>query len=213
MIRRSTLVVILILIAVIGFSLYFNKNKEKQATIDTTLTPQTQTEYLFNAADGTPIGIRVESKTGEVVELARNADKAWALIKPIEASAEQGSAEAAATQITAIAVSDHVSNVSPKDVGLDAPDFKITVTFTNNVERIAEIGVVTPTGNGYYARVGNDIVIVSKTSIDALTGILTNPPYAETLTPSPIPATATETPLPPTPEPATATSESSTPQP
>jgi len=213
MIRRSTVILIVLLFAAIGFSVYFNKNKEKQATIDTTLTPQAQTEYLFNAADGTPIGIRVEAKSGETVELARNADKAWALLKPIEASADQGSSEAAATQITTIAISAHVSNVSPKDVGLDAPDFKLTVTFPNNVERIAEIGVVTPTGNGYYARLDNDIVIVSKTSIDALTGMLTNPPYAEMLTPSPIPATATETPLPPTPEPATATSESPTPQP
>ena len=112
MLRRSTLVFILILVAVIGFSVYFNKNKEKQATIDTTLTPQAQTEYLFNAADGAPTGIHIESKSGEVVDLARNAESAWALIKPIEASADQGLSEAAASQISQASVTQKEDSIS-----------------------------------------------------------------------------------------------------
>ena len=102
---------------------------------------------------------------------------------------------------------------SPKDVGLDAPEYKLSVKFTNGVERIAEIGVITPTENGYYVSIDGKIVIVSKSAIDALIGLLTNPPYAETLTPSPVPATATETPLPSTPETATATNATATPKP
>jgi hypothetical protein len=172
-----------------------------------------QTEYLFKAEDGNPTSIHIEAKTGEVIELARDAKNAWALIKPIEASADQGSSEAAASQITTIPINDHLPNINPKDVGLDAPDYKLIVKFSNNVERIAEIGVVTPTGNGYYARLDDQIVVVGKGAIDALTGLIANPPYAETLTPSPIPLTPTETPLPPTPEPATATSITATPKP
>lgn len=193
---------------------YFLNNREKPAEIALTVAPEDVISYLFSSSDGVPTLIRVESsKTGEVVELARNAENAWALKLPIEASAEQGSSEAAASQITTIRITDRLPNISPKDVGLDAPQYKLIVKFTNGVERIAEIGVITPTENGYYAGINGETVIVSKSAIDALLGLLTNPPYAETLTPSPIPATATDTPLPPTPEIATATSETATPKP
>jgi len=209
--RRSTVIYILLFIAMAG-AYYFLNNREKPADIALTLTPEDTVSYLFSSSDGVPTSIRVEAKTGEVVELVRNADKAWVVKLPFEASAEQGSSEAAASQITTIRITDLLPNINPKDVGLDAPDYKLIVKF-DNVERIAEIGVVTPTGNGYYARAGDEIVIVSKSAIDALIGLLTNPPYAETLTPSPIPATATETPLPATPEIATATNETATPKP
>ena len=131
---------------------------------------------------------------------------------PFEASAEQGASEAAASQIITIRITDRLPNISPKDVGLDAPQYKLIVQFTSGVERIAEIGVITPTESGYYVGMDGEIMIVSRSAIDALIGLLTNPPYAETPTPSPIPATATETPLPSsTPEPATATNETATP--
>jgi len=210
--RRPTVLYILLFLVMAGAYYYFN-NRPKSVDNSTTATPTSAISFLFSSADGDPTSIRVESKTGEVVELARDASNAWIVKKPFEASAEQGAAEAAASQITSIAISDHLSNISPKDVGLDSPDYKLIVKFTNNVERNTEIGVVTPTGNGYYVSSGNEIVIVSKSSIDAILGLLTNPPYAETLTPSPIPATATETPLPATPEIATATNETATPKP
>jgi hypothetical protein len=210
--RRSTVIYLLLFLLMAGAYYYLN-NRPKTADLALTLTPEAPVSYLFNSSDGTPTSIHLESKTGQVVELVLNADKAWALTLPIKASADQGSVEAAVSQLTTIQITDRLPNISPKDVGLDAPDYKLTVKFTNNVERIAEIGVTTPTGNGYYVQSNDQIVIVSKSAIDALVGLLTNPPYAETLTPSLIPPTATETPLPPTPELATATNESATPKP
>jgi hypothetical protein len=59
--------------------------------------------------------------------------------------------------------------------------------FTSGMERTIEIGVLTPTERGYYAR-GEDgkIVVVSKSGIDPLLGLLTAPPYAlPTETPAP----------------------------
>ena len=210
--RRSTVIYLLLFLVMAGAYYYLN-NRPKTADIALTLTPEETVSYLFTSSDGIPTSIHMESKTGEVVELMRNADNAWALTLPLKASADQGAVEAAVSQLTTIRITDHLQNISPKDVGLDAPDYKLTVKFTNNVERIAEIGVVTPTGNGYYVRSSGQIVIVSKSAIDALIGLLTNPPYAETLTPSPIPPTTTETSLPPTPEAATATNETATPKP
>ena len=72
------------------------------------------------------------------------------------------------------------------------------VEFTGGKERTINIGVVTPSENGYYVQdVSNqEVVIVSKSAVDALLGLLTSPPYLETPTPSPVPAT--ETPIPTT---------------
>jgi hypothetical protein len=181
--RRSTVLYLLLFLGMAGLYYYLN-NPPEPADIAVTVEPQAVVEYLFSSDAGTPTRIRVESsKTGEVVELARNAENAWALVLPIEASAEQGSSEAAASQLTGIRINDRLPNISPKDVGLDAPAYTLTVKFTNGVERIAEIGVITPTKNGYYIRIDGEIVIVSRSAIDVLIGLLANPPYAETPTP------------------------------
>ena len=99
-----------------------------------------------------------------------------------------------------------------KDVGLDVPQYELVVEFSTGVERIAEIGVLTPTENGYYAFKDDEIVIVNRSGIDALISLLTSPPYVETPTPSSIPPTVTQTPLPSsTPRPATPAGETATP--
>lgn len=199
--RRFPVIYVLLFLVMIGAYYYLN-NRPQPADVALTLEPQAEVSYLFSSADGVPVSIRMESKAGEVVEFARNAGNAWAVILPFEASAEQGSAEAAASQITTIRITDRLPNLSPKDVGLDAPDYKLAVKFTNGGERIADIGVITPTENGYYVGIDGEIVIVSRSAIDSLIGLLTNPPYAETLTP-----------LPSSPEAGAATNETATPKP
>ena len=105
---------------------------------------------------------------------------------------------------------DTIPDIDPDIVGLTDPEYTLTIKFTNGVERMVEIGVITPTESGYYVRaVNGDIVIISRSSVDALLGLLTNPPYLETPTPSPIPLT--ETPVPPMPEAATPSNATPTP--
>ena len=214
--RRSTTVFVLLFLVMAG-AYYYLKNREQPtdtADIAVTLEPQAETGYLFNAEDGVPNSIRLEAQSGQVVELARNEENAWVVQQPFEGAADQGSSEAAASQITTISILNTIPDLDPKDVGLDVPQYKLTVKFANDVERIAEIGVLTPTESGYYALKDGDIVIVGRSGIDALIGLLTNPPYAETLTPSPIPPTVTDTPLPSlTPEPGTPAGETATPTP
>ena len=211
MIRRSTVVYIVILLALAGT--YYLKNREQPAA-DISVTPEASeaAAYLFTADEGVPTSIHIQSKSGESVEVRRDADNAWVLILPIEAKAEQGASEAAASQVTTMRVLDSIPQVDLEIVGLKVPEYLLSVKFNNGVERTVNIGVVTPTESGYYAQdaSGGDVLIVSKSSVDSLLNLLTSPPYLETLTPSPIP---TDTPLPSTPEPATPTEETATPQP
>ena len=57
---------------------------------------------------------------------------------------------------------------------------------------------MTPTESGYYVSdTGGQIVVVSRSSVDALIALLENPPYLETPTPNPTgitPESATATP-------------------
>ena len=194
MIRRSTVVYIVLLLVLAGAYYYLNsRNKTAEIEVTAEATSPAIQEYLFTTEDGTPSSIRIESQTGQTVEVARGADNAWAVTQPIEAKADQASAEAAASQITTISILDTVPNVDPKIVGLETPEDVLTVKFTNGVERTVDIGVITPSESGYYIRnAEGKVSIVSKSAIDALLGLLDNPPYMETLTPSPVPAAGTE---------------------
>ena len=203
MIRRPTVVYIIILVTLAGAYFYI-KNRPQPADILVTPEASEQITYLFTAEEGVPTSIRIESKAGEKVEVVRDASNAWALTLPLEAKADQASAEAAAAQVTTMRILDKVPNLDPSIAGLQTPEYVLTVKFNGNVERTVNIGVVTPSESGYYVQdaSGGDVQIVSKSSVDALLSLLTSPPYLETLTPS---ATATETPL------ATATLEAGTP--
>jgi hypothetical protein len=207
--RQSTVIYLVLFLLVIGAYYYLN-NREQPADIALTLEPTTEVSYLFTAEDGLPTSIRIESKAGEAVEIARNAENAWVLILPSEATADQASAEAAASQVTTMQILDRLPDIDPEIVGLTEPEYNIVVKFTSGVERNVKIGVITPTESGYYVQnTDGETVIVSKSSVDALLGLLNNPPYLETPTPSPI--ALTETPIAPTQEADTPSNETPTP--
>jgi hypothetical protein len=184
--RRSTIVYLVLFAIVIAAAYYFNNRAE---TAETDATPEPTTapiEYLFTSTDGLPTLIKIESKAGAVLEVARNEENAWALILPEEAAADQGTVESAAGQVATIRILERVPNLAPEDVGLDDPEYRMTFEFTSGVERMLEIGVLTPTERGYYVRgEGNEILIVGTVSVDSLLGLLTEPPYAPAETPPP----------------------------
>ena len=187
MIRRSTVVYIVILLIIAGA--YFYLKVRKEPVTDVLVTPEgtEQVSYVFTAEDGIPTSLRLQSKTGQTVEVARDANSVWTLRQPAEAKADQSAAEAAATQVSTMRILDKVNNVDSKIVGLQNPEYVLTVKFNSKVERTVHIGVVTPSESGYYVQdaSGGDVLIVSKNAIDALLTLLTNPPYLETLTPNP----------------------------
>jgi hypothetical protein len=195
MIRTSTVVYIILLLALVGAYFYLRQRPEP-AEIELTAAPTEVVSYLFSEEEGTPSSIRLESKAGDAVEVRRDADNAWIMTQPLEAKADQAAAEAAASQVTTMRILDTVPDVEPEIVGLTEPEYTLAVGFAEGVERSIEVGVITPTESGYYVRnAAGEIVIVSRSSIDALLGLLANPPYLETPTPgSETPVAATPTP-------------------
>jgi hypothetical protein len=194
MIRRSTVVYITILVALAAGYYYLN-NREQPAEIEVTPETEEAVSYLFTADEGLPTKIRLEARSGEAVEVARNGEGAWVLNEPVEAGAEQGASEAAASQLTTMRILESIPDIDAGLVGLEDPEYILTAAFDGGTERTVHIGVVTPTESGYYVQdaSGGDVLIVSKSAVDALLRLLTSPPYAETPTPDPA---AAETPAP-----------------
>lgn len=185
MIRRSTVVYIILLLVLVGAYWYLN-NRQQTADLEATVEPGTDTvqTFLFPAEAGTPARIRIEAKSGEVVEIARSDEDGWGVIEPQEAAADQAAAEAAATQVTTMRVLDSVSDLDPAIVGLEKPAYQLSISFTSGEERTVDVGNLTPSESGYYVRDGDRLIIVSKSAVDSVLRLLTDPPYQETPTPA-----------------------------
>jgi hypothetical protein len=183
--KRSTWIVLVVFLALVGFMLYLNQ-KEPAASEELEATPVVPAEFLFAETDGLPTSIDITSQTGEQVHIERNAAGAWVLKQPIETEANQGAAEAAASQLTALRIVSR-PEVAPAEAGLAQPSYVMTVELTGGTVKVVRIGDLTPTNSGYYSSVNasNEVLIVSKTGLDALLTLVMSPPYANTPAPTP----------------------------
>ncbi len=202
MIRRSTLVVLIVLAALVGFSFYL---KNKQASQALRPTPTEGSSPVFPTTDGSPTDIKIQAAAGDTVDFGRDQSGTWVVKAPLAVAADQAGSEAAASQVTGLR---NLSNVQLglDVVGLDKPVDTMTVTFSSGKTHTLQIGSVTPIQNGYYCQLdGGPVIVVDKLGMDPLLGLLSSPPYLATLTPtvtaSPLP-TMTFTPAPPTSTPA-----------
>jgi len=182
--RAGTWIAVLLLIALILFAIYFNREKERSAIAE--VTPVSEPVALFNAEDGAVSSIEIKPAEGEAVKVARNAENAWAVELPIAAEADQGLAEAAATQVSALQILSQIENANPEVFGLKNPAFVIALEFQSGNKHTLEVGDATPTNTGFYVRLDNGrIMITNLSGISALLQLVYSPPYLNTTTPAP----------------------------
>jgi len=177
--KRSTTTVLVIFLALVGLVLYLRQREP--VTEEPEVTPAAPVEFLITESDGIPTSIDIQSDAGEQVTLARNTDGVWVLENPIETEASQGSAEAAATQLSSLRIMSH-PKVAPDTVGLNPASYTLTIKLTGGTEKVVRIGDLAPTGSGYYANVDNsdEVLILSQNGLDALLVMLESPPYENT---------------------------------
>ncbi len=189
----GTWVAILFFAALIGLAVMLNRQKTETANEP---TPTPGTAPVFGAAVGEPSSIEVAFGKDPVVKIERDETNAWAMTMPDKVEANQGLAEAAASQAASLQFVDELEG-DLSIYGLDQPAFVITLSFSDKSKHILEVGDSTPTNSGYYVHLDKKrILIVELSGIDALTNLALFPPYLNTPTPTPLPATAT--PVPPT---------------
>jgi len=188
----GTWIAVLLLIALIGLTVYLKDKKEKTAAAES--TPASETATIFSAEDGVVSSIEIKPADGEAVKVARNAENAWAIVLPFEAEADQGLVEAAAAQVSALQVLSPI-NGDPEIFGLKNPAFTITIEFKDGKKHTLEVGDTTPTDNGYYVRIDKDKMMKTDLSgISSLLQLAYFPPYLNTPTPTALPATPTPVP-------------------
>jgi hypothetical protein len=182
--KRSTWIVLVIFLALVGLLIYLNQRGPTAEEAD--VTPTQTVEYLFDETAGLPTSIDLESRSGERVAIERNEAGEWVLKQPVEAEADQGSAEAAASQLSSLRILSRPT-VALADAGLVDPAYEMTVKLTAGTEEVVRIGDLTPTGSGYYTNIegSDEILIVDMTGLDALLKLVTSPPFMETPTPAP----------------------------
>jgi len=188
MVRRGAWFLMLILAALVGLMFLMSSRQE---AAEAAATPTAGVRRVFGPENGNVVSIRIETASGEGVDIAKNSTQEWEVRQPVAGAANQGLAEAAATQVGSLRVLAAVEG-APEIFGLEEPVYLVRVQFDIAGEHTLEIGSKTPTSSGYYARLdGEAILVVGLTGVDALLELLAAPPYLETPTPSPQPPTAT----------------------
>ena len=205
----ATLITVLLAILLGLYAFYLNREK-KNADAEATPTGE-EAAFVFDVPSSDIKSIEIKPADGDAqrVKVARNAENVWVLELPIKAEANQGLAEAAATQVVALNIVGEV-DIDPSDLGLDNPTYVITIEFADGKTHTLEVGDSTPTNSGYYVRVDKDkMMITSLSGIDSLLNLVNFPPYLNTPTPTALPPT--ETPIPPTAAPTLETTVTPTP--
>jgi hypothetical protein len=190
--QAGTWISIFTLIALVALTYYFDHQKK---TKEAEVTPAPTQGFIFTEADGVVSGIEIKPAEGETVKIARDDKNAWTVVLPIAAEANQGAAEAAASQLTALLITRPLEDGKSPDVfGLDKPAYTIKVEYKGGKTHTLEIGDETPSSDGYYVRVDQKKIMITDVSgIEALLQLKAAPPYLNTPTPTALP---TETPVP-----------------
>lgn len=180
--RLGTLIAVIMFAAIVGAAYYLNANPIKTGD-EADATPAAEdVKFVFDSTSLVK-SIEVKPADGKSVRLERNEEKLWELTSPDKAEADQGLAEAAASQVSALLIDLEFSD-DPAKFGLAEPAYVITVEFEDGKTGKLEVGDITPTTSGYYVRLdGDKMFIVSTSGIEALINLVSTPPYLATATP------------------------------
>lgn len=183
MIRRSTLIVVLILAALVALAFYLQREKPEEAA---QLTPTAAQELLFSF-DSQVQGMRVEHVGSGIVEIVRDADGKWVMKTPPAQETDGGVVDAAISQLlSTMILSSLPEGPDLEAAGLTAPAYRALIWLDDGSQELLSVGKETPTGSGYYALVSNrGMFIVNKYSLDAFLKLADAPPFAATATPPP----------------------------
>lgn len=189
MIRRSTLVVIVVFALLLGLMAYL-QNRQAEAP---EATPTSGPEPIIKLELADLAGLRILSQDGSIFYATRDASGTWTLIQPsIKGDLNSSTIDANVTQLIDLRPLTSLDAVTGLEaVGLLTPDYVIRLLLVDGSEVVLKIGDETPTQSGYYVQVDNSEVVVAQSfAIQAVFGMLDNLPFQPTPTPE-----FTETPI------------------
>jgi hypothetical protein len=207
MVRRSTLILLVVFVILVGFAWILQHNQTNTQESAATMTPTTIVAYLYNLGGKQVDSINIFDTSGNQIEYYLDPTIGSWVVRdlPIE-QADSFQIESIAGRLFALQAVETLVEAPPLDsIGLATPTYTINMTTTDGGQLVTYVGAITPIGSGYYVKVGSDkIVIVDKVIMDDVLSLLTNPPFSPTATPvvvstelvSPVENVATGTPTP-----------------
>lgn len=193
MVKRPAIILLVILALVIG-GYFLIKNRSNEANeAQPTATPASMLIQENEHGNLTLLEIK-DNTTSTTLQLKRFSDGNWTIVAPYEGAADQGKVTAAETQLFALKIMSSLETAADFSVlGLSTPGYIISLTFVDGAEETIQVGAVTPTGSGYYVQRNGKVYVISTYSIDAILGLLDNPPYLAPQTPAAESTTSTPT--------------------
>lgn len=175
MIRRTTWIFLAIFFGFVLLAIVLNQEGEN---ITETPTPTTPPALLPNVSIEEIKQMKLEDQTGHVEIITQYEDGIWDYenteLKDIDVEAV-GLTVDDLLDLRRIAQPDPAPAL--KDVGLEKPKFIINLEMNDGKHIIYKIGDLTPTESGYYVLDDEEnIVVVSKLSLDSILSLLDNPP-------------------------------------
>jgi hypothetical protein len=203
MIKRNTIVMVVLLAVLAGLAYYLQQPDnliKKALPITETPTGQPLGGTLLPANAGPLSRLSIQSADGQSVTLDRKS-AGWVMTLGSTSSipADQGASEEYATEAVSMTIAQQLNSVGAdlSVYGLDKPSYVVKCTISDGSTVTIKIGKATVTGSTYYLqKQDGSIVVVDKSAIDNLLNALKTPPYMFTPTPSPAPAPETATPTP-----------------
>ena len=195
MIRRNTWILLIIFGLMIVLAILFPKIKESLSKKEGKVTPTVGVTTLFSF-DATQVAyLRVEDSSGKLVAIRRNESGLWELTEPV-GNTDTAAVDTIISQFTGLRAMVTLDPSTDMTIyGLSRPAYYINVNLNGGEKLTVIVGDITPTKSGYYVRVDEQPpVVVSKSSIEKIIGVLVTPPFMPTSTPEPtIPVTTTVT--------------------
>lgn len=192
MVRRSTGILLAILVILVGFTWLFQRYQANITDNTATVIPTIALVNIYDLTGKQVNEVDISDSTGDKVVFHRKAESdQWSIANfPVE-QADSFQIESNLAQLFAISAQETLTQTPPLDsIGLVTPAYTISLTTADGETINTYVGSITPIGSGYYLRVNSgSISIVGKVVMDDVLNMLINPPLIATPTPE---ITATE---------------------
>jgi hypothetical protein len=189
MIRRSTIIVLVIFLGLVGLA-YYLQGPGKKVFSEPTPTESSQLLFSFKSPI---VGLRISKPGVGIVEMNKDSQGIWNLTTPPADATDTSQIDTAISQLLSLQVTTNLNlALNLDEVGLSVPSYRVTITLQDGTEEVMNVGKETPTKGNYYVQIGNrGIFIVSKYSLDSFLKLVDTPPILA----SPTPTEGTSTPV------------------
>ncbi len=181
MIRRSTFILLLIFIVLMGAVFLFQRTEEQK---EAQITPTEENPLIFNFEDEIK-GITVEHVGSGAVDLSKDEDGAWTVKAYEDEEVDVAAVESAISQLLSLrAVSSLGSEITLEEAGLEPAVYRVMIRLADGSISQMLVGRETPTSSGYYVKIDErEIYVVSTFSLDPFLSLVDAPPLLRTPTP------------------------------